>query len=268
MLRRIAGAYAGIDVAFAKGKRLPVAVCICHSGRLEPLPLRRLTDKPPKGAGNAKAIDIVTVERFAEETAAYLRQVERAQRVRIKTIAIDAPSDPKREGSARRECERCLDARRIQCITTPSASEFKTIRTRVTSHLAAGGAESSLPHANQLWMLVGFALFRRLRHDWECLEVFPQAIAAVLGAQRVHKARDSGVRTQLTAAARHTRWPDPPLVNRLSDMGFGSRHDRLDAYLAAWIASLEESRREALGKPPFDAIWIPKLQSETGLSGR
>ena len=33
-------AYAGIDVAFAKGKRLPVSICMIVDGRLTPLALR------------------------------------------------------------------------------------------------------------------------------------------------------------------------------------------------------------------------------------
>ena len=39
----------------------------------------------------------------------------------------------------------------------------------------------------------------------------------------------------------------------------GKRHARLDAYLAAWVAALPEDQREALGLPPNDAIWIPRL---------
>jgi len=38
--------------------------------------------------------------------------------------------------------------------------------------------------------------------------------------------------------------------------GYGPLHDRLDAYLAAWVASVGESEREALGSPPDDVIWI------------
>jgi len=30
-------------------------------------------------------------------------------------------------------------------------------------------------------MLVGFALFKRLRVEWECLEVYPQATMRMLG---------------------------------------------------------------------------------------
>ncbi len=108
-------------------------------------------------------------------------------------------------------------------------------------------------------MLVGFALFARLRMEWECLEVFPQATVALLGVGGTHKSRHEGLEAQLAAAARWTGWPDPPSTGALSTIGYGSRHDQLDAYLAAWVASLDESQREALGTPPTDVIWVPKL---------
>jgi hypothetical protein len=108
-------------------------------------------------------------------------------------------------------------------------------------------------------MLVGFALFDRLLRHWECLEVFPQGTVAVLHAHAVHKTRPGGVLAQLSAVASYTGWPDEPANSPMVDIGFGSQHDRLDAYLAAWIASLGEGDREALGRPPYDAIWVPKL---------
>ena len=44
------------------------------------------------------------------------------------------------------------------------------------------------------------------------------------------------------------------MVGSLSAIAFGARHDQLDAYLAAWVALLDESHREALGRQPLDAI--------------
>jgi uncharacterized protein DUF429 len=109
-------------------------------------------------------------------------------------------------------------------------------------------------------MLVGFELFRRLRHDWECLEVYPQAIAASLGARDIHKSHRDGVRQQLAAAARYTGWPVVHEIASLDRVCYGSNHDRLDAYLAAWVASLEHGDRRAIGCPPDDVIWVPRLQ--------
>lgn len=252
-------AYAGIDIAFAKKKLLPISVCVWRDGVLEPLPLRSTTTPvPPQGSGNAKILDNSIVKDFVESTARYLRDVERAFGVTIRRIAIDAPSDPKTNGAARREAEKGLDRKKISCITTPDSTQFGEIRAKAEAHLAEGGEESRLPHANQLWMLVGFELFRRLRQEWECLEVFPQAIAATLGANGVHKTKGVGLLKQLSAAARFTGWPKAPDPTYLHQIGYGRPHDNLDAYMAAWVAGLEVEDREPIGVPPDDVIWVPR----------
>jgi hypothetical protein len=251
-------AFAGIDVAIRKGKLLPVAVCKWDADRFVPLPVTdRDAPRPPRGAGNVAALDSVAVKRFADDTAAYLRRLEAHFGVRIRRIAIDAPSDPKDNRLKRRRAEEALDARRVNCFTTPSSAEFEHIRDKVRAHLRAGGAESRLPHANQLWMLVGFALFERLRRDWECLEVFPQAIIRALGAGTTHKSKPGGVTTQLTAVARLTGWPSSPSESAIRTIAYGLAHDCLDAYLAAWVAGLRPDQRRALGDPPHDVIWMP-----------
>jgi hypothetical protein len=203
------------------------------------------------------AIDPSVVERFSQETATYLRKLETHFGVSISRIAIDAPSDPRQNDLKRRAAEKALDSHHISCFTTPSADEFQTIKRKVRAHLQAGGLESRLPHANQLWMLVGFALFARLRREWECIEVFPQATMCLLGANEVHKSKAGGVSKQLAAAARFTGWPEPAQELELKPVVCGPTHDGLDAYLAAWIAALGEDKRMALGNPPDDVIWVP-----------
>lgn len=88
-------AFAGIDVAFAKGKRLPVCVCCWINSRLVPLLLRKAKTSPPRGQGNAATLINENVLAFAEATSSYLRAVESEFNVRICRIAIDAPSDPR-----------------------------------------------------------------------------------------------------------------------------------------------------------------------------
>ena len=253
-------AFAGIDVAFAKKKHLPISICVRRGGTLEPLLLRKESLVPPSGHGNAKSLDYEIVMDFAESTAKYLHDVERVCGVRIRRIAIDAPSDPKSNGSPRREAEKGLDERGISCFTTPDTVQFNSIRAKAQAHLISRGEESRLPHANQLWMLVGFELFRRLRKEWECLEVFPQAIAKKLGAAGIHKSRVEGLICQLSAAARFTGWPKAEYKSSLKDIGYGSVHDKLDAYLAAWVASLDIEDREAIGILPDDVIWVPRIR--------
>src|SRR5882672_4834359 len=144
-------AFVGIDVAFAKRKRLPVSICVWDTGRLIPLQIaERDAPLPPRGSGNVAALDSRVVAQFADETADHLRQLEAHFRVSIRRIAIDAPSDPKPDGVQRRKAEQALDARGIRCFTTPSSGEFAAIREKATTHLRGGGAESRLPHANQI----------------------------------------------------------------------------------------------------------------------
>ena len=195
-------AFVGIDVAFAKRKRLPVALCVWDQGRLVPRPVLEQHDlSPPRGQGNVvAALDPGSLVEFADEVVAYLRRLEDRYGVSIRRIAIDAPSDPRSHHLGRRRAEEALDARRISCFNTPSAAGFRRIREKVRMHLRAGGRESNLPHANQLWMLVGFALFERLRRRWECLEVYPQATVCLLGANVRHKKKIGVVSAQLAAA--------------------------------------------------------------------
>jgi|SRR5215203_1377095 len=259
-MNKPAEAYAGIDLAFAKRKPLPVVVCVRRGGRLEPLSLRpAAAPQPPRGQGNVKTLDSAVLAGFAEETVQYLRAVENHCGVSIVRVGIDAPSDPRPDDVARREAERVLDGRRIHCFTTPGVQQFQMIRSKVETHLAGGGPVSRMPHANQLWMLVGFELFRRLRLEWECLEVFPQATVALLGVGGIHKSREGGIEAQLTAVSRCTGWPTPPIPDALAQIGHGKLHDRLDAYLAAWVASLDLDAREPLGCPPNDVIWVPRF---------
>jgi hypothetical protein len=153
-----------------------------------------------------------------------------------------------------------LDAAGISCFTTPSYKEFEVIVVKARHHLEDGQPLARIPHANQLWMLCGYALFAEFAKLTECREVYPQATVRVLGAGGVYKAKEQGLIEQLTAVSKHTGWPAGQVdVSALDKIGFGQRHDNLDAYLSAWIASLPRSQLEALGEPPDDVIWVPKI---------
>ena len=251
-------AYVRIDLACAKKKRLPLAVCVHSVGRLETMPLRDWSTRPPLGEGNLMALETEFQERFAEDTVGYLREVEAHFSVKIQRIAIDAPSDPRSADAEGRQCELALGAAHLNYFQTPSWAEFEEIHRQIEKHLSGGGRESHLPHANKLWMLVGFALFKSLRRRWECLEVFPQAIVHAMGFAGPHKSSQDGYEGQFAVAARNTGVTTSQLASELNAACFGSRHDRLDAYLSAWVAALGSHEREAFGVPPDDAIWIPK----------
>jgi hypothetical protein len=254
-------AFVGIDVAIAKGKRLPIVICTKRQGRLLPLPLG--IDPyvlPPAGIGNAGVLDEARVSQFAQETVAYLKAVASREQLAIRRIAIDAPSAPAVADTGRRQCEQALYAAGISCFSTPTANQFAGITAKARGHLAAGGLPARLPYANKLWMLAGFELFSQLAQLAECREVYPQAIVVALAASRSHKSTPGAALAQLMAASRYTGWPHQETALReLRVIGRGNDHDRVDAYLSAWVASLEERELEAFGVPPDDAIWIPRL---------
>ena len=255
-------AFVGIDLAIAKKKKLPVSICTWQNGRLIPESLRLLPIEPPRGRGNAAVLDESLLRDFADETAVYIADVCTRLGLSPKRIAIDAPSAPRDEKLLKRAAEAALDQANINYFPTPSASEFIEILKKVRKHLNSGGAENRIPHANQLWMLAGFRLFQRLTQIAPCIEVFPQATARVMGVGQIHKTRPGGVEAQLSAVAVHTGWPrQDPSNPSFEDIAFGPAHDRLDAYLSAWVAALESKDRLAFGQLPADVIWTPRLSS-------
>lgn len=254
-------AYAGIDVAVAKGKRLPLAVCAWRGGRLEPLALRGAAPLlPPTMPGNERILDQSVRQRLAIECVEYLRQLESRFGVRLRRIAIDAPSAPRPDDVPLRAAEAALDRAGISYIQTPNVSTFARIPADVDEYVRDRSSRNGLPHANRIWMLFGFDLFRVLTSaGWECLEVYPQATVRVLGVGIASKKTPQGLREQLAAAAEHTKWPKSVGPSALADIGFGSRDDRLDAYLSAWVASLPVECRRPFGVPPDDVIWVPRV---------
>jgi Protein of unknown function (DUF429) len=196
---------------------------------------------------------------YTRNVTRYLHQIQEEFRLEIQRIAIDAPSAPRSAHLPRRLAEQALDKVGISCFTTPSEADWDHIRTKVQAHLSGGGAVARLPHANQLWMLVGFALFRALSTTWECIEVYPQATSFVLGSSAVHKSSAQGLAAQLAAASLLTGWPPGPSDPSFARIAWAPPHDRLDAYLAAWVASLPAADRRPFGQPPDDVIWVPAV---------
>lgn len=253
-------AFAGIDVAIAKGKRLPICLAQWQEGRLEPLEIRaEALPKPPRGNGNRESLKPDVVEAFTKEVVAVLDSLATAIGVSVQCIAIDAPSAPCADGLERRRAECAMDKLGYSCIPTPTAAGFTEIRANCKAHLERGGALSRLPHANQVWMLVGFALFRALRSSRTVIEVYPHAIIRSLGVLSQHKSTPTGYADQLAAAARVTGWSNPAdLHEALRRRTYGAKHDRLDAFLSAWVAALPFAELTACGEGPDDVIWIPK----------
>ena len=145
---------------------------------------------------------------------------------------------------------------------TPTAPAWTSIRAKCADHLRGGGTASTLPYANKIWMLYGFELFASLKGalSGEVIEVYPFAIVRSLLPMCDHKSTEQGYRDQLNAVAARTGWHDPKCLEaKLKATVPGSRHDRLDAFMAAWVATLPLERRRAFGDANRldDAIWVP-----------
>ena len=251
--------FIGIDVACGAGKRLPL--CAAAAGpRLRPLALpAAVAALIPVGLGNRAIADPAPFEAPARAIAQALAGA-REHGWSITRIAIDAPAiAPTTPG---RISEEALQAAGISCFRTPAAAAWPPIIARCQAHLAQGGGPARLPFANMIWMLFGFALFRELRTALpgvEVIETYPQAIVRALLPEVAHKSSEDGYRAQLVAVAAATGWEPDALEGALKADVPGARHDRLDAFMAAWVASLPRERRYAFGPPNDldDAIWTP-----------
>jgi hypothetical protein len=251
-------AFIGIDVAFAKKKVLPVSVCRVINGKgLDIVPLKVSFEKPPIGRGNVAALDEKVRQEFAVDVLAWIARLEKAKGLKVRRIAIDAPSDYCKEPLKRRASETALDAHGISCFATPTEEQFRLKIEASRKFLADGGKQNCLPNANQLWMLIGFELFRSLGKHYDCIETYPQAIVHSLKCASHHKSTKLGFQSQLDEASILLGVTVDELRGKLLVMGYGSPHDRLDALLSAWVACLDESDRRAFGTPPHDAIWVP-----------
>ena len=143
---------------------------------------------PPEMPGNVGIVDAAVRAELAGEVVEYLRAVEEGWGVRIQRVGIDAPREARPAGMDLRACEAALKERGISFIQTPDQCVFDRIPADVAAYLRDPSTREGLPHANQIWMLFGFELFRVLSEaGWECLEVYPQATVRVIGAGVRHK---------------------------------------------------------------------------------
>jgi hypothetical protein len=251
--------YVGIDVACAVKKRLPI--CFAPAGQpLMPLDIpKHLAVAMPRGLGNKEVMSPAPYREAAGKVVYSIGPIAQEMGWQIDRVAVDAPAATPTTGSRSSEIE--LGRVGLSSFRTPAASDWAGIREKCELHLRSGGSVASLPHANKIWMLFGFELFSALRNglDAEVIEVYPFAIVRALLPSCDHKSTDQGYRRQLAAVAARTGWEPGSLEARLKKAVPGSRHDRLGAYMAAWVASLAPDKRRAFGDPsqPNDSIWVP-----------
>jgi predicted nuclease with RNAse H fold len=131
----------------------------------------------------------------------------------------------------------------------------------IRTHLRDGPL-NRIPHANKIWMLYGFEIFKALRKTggYEVIEVYPYAIVKTLLTDPPSKKTPDGYRCQLESVAAATNWTPIDLERALKRSVPGTNRDRLDAFMAASVASLPKRRRRAIGNEddPDDAIWVPR----------
>jgi predicted nuclease with RNAse H fold len=258
--------YIGIDVACAVGKKLPI--CVVSAGhRLEPLDIPAdLTVLIPRGTGNKEIAAAQPFREAARGVVITLKRIVDEMGWTVERIALDAPAAPPAKGS--RSSENELARAGLSSFRTPEVSAWTNIRAKCVDHVRSGGALSKLPYANKIWMLYGFELWASLKSDLavEVIEVYPFAIIRALLQACEHKSTEHGYQNQLAAVADGTGWKKKPqcLEARLKATVSGSRHDRLDAFMAAWVASLPVNARRAFGNvvQPDDAIWVPVCSSD------
>ena len=251
--------YLGIDVACASNKRLPI--CAAALGdTVEPLKIpEHLLRLIPRGKGNREVTEVAPFRDAARGVARAIGQIAREMGWRIERIAVDAPAAPPNAGA--RASEDQLGRCGLSSFRTPAAPAWAGIRETCIRHLDANGVLARLPYANKIWMLFGFELFAALREEvaTEVIEVYPFAIVRALLPACEHKSTEQGYRDQLAAVAFRTGWDPGRLEQQLKGSVAGSRHDRLDAFMAAWVASLPPAGRRAYGdgQQPDDSIWVP-----------
>ena len=213
----------------------------------------------PRGVGNR---EITATAPFEETAGGVVNAIDRIaidMGWQIKRIALDAPAAAPEAGARMSENE--LGRLGLSSFRTPPAPAWAGIREKCAKHLRDGGSAATLPYANKIWMLFGFELFTCLKRDIEAevIEVYPFAIVRALLPACEHKSTEKGYRDQLIAVSGRTGWEPQKLEARLKATVPGNRHDRLDAFMAAWVASLPPKSRRAFGnaRRPDDAIWVP-----------
>lgn len=228
---------------------------------------KHLSGLIPRGVGNKEITAPAPFRSVARDVVNAISQITVAMGWKVECIAIDAPAAPPRAGS--RMSERELGSRGLSSFRTPPAPDWENIRERCSDHLRRGGSAAKLPYANKIWMLFGFELFACLRSVLTAtvIEVYPFAIIRALLPTCEHKSTEQGYRRQLAAVSSRTGWEPQHLEARLKRTVPGNRHDRLDSFMAAWVASLRPEQRRAFGdaQRPDDAIWVP-LQASPSAS--
>jgi predicted nuclease with RNAse H fold len=259
--------FVGIDVACARAKRLPICFSAKDGRRLVPLEIAADVSKGmPRGLGNAEVRQRLAFRAAAAALSDTIDSICREMGWRIVRIAIDAPAAPPLNGT--RISEQALSRCGLSVFRTPDNAGWKQLREECEQHLKGGGPLNRLPHANKIWMQYGFEIFQALRaaNHTEVLEVYPYSIVQEIARGCPHKTTYEGYQMQLKAISERVGWSSADLERQLQLTVPGSKHDRLDAFMSSWVASLPASQRRAYGSlsDPSDQIWVPIERNSRG----
>lgn len=230
-----------------------------------------LSNEFPSGQGNVEILKGAPFKGAAQLLVRALDHTANGQGWNLVRIAVDAPAAAPSMGE--RTSEKMLRTLGLSSFRTPDDEGWRQLRQECRRHLREGKALSHLPHANKIWMLYGFEIFEALRAavTSEVIEVYPYAIVRALMPACPHKSTLEGYSQQLNAIAAVTGWTPTELDRALQHAVPGAKHDKLDAFVAAWVASLPKPRRRAYGNEGDlnDAIWVPRAgkapQSSLGM---
>ena len=209
----IVSVHVGIDVACAVNKKLPI--CVVSTGpKLTPLAIpTSLAGLIPRGVGNKEIAAAQPFREAARGGVGAIAHIASQMAWKVERIAVDAPAAPPASGSRKSENE--LGCLGLSFFRTPAKPNWKIICEKCADHLRRGGSVATLP----------YAIIRELLPACE------------------HKTTEVGYRDQLAAVAGRTGWEPRELETRLKQTVAGTHHDRLDAFMAAWIASLPPEQR-------------------------
>ena len=100
--------------------------------------------------------------------------------------------------------------------------------------------------------LLGCVTHCRRGHGLGCIEVFPNAIVQARERGVAHKSSAAGLQRQVELVSEATGCADVTATT----VAFGLLHERLDALMAVWVASLPADRLEAHGDGQRDTIRV------------
>jgi hypothetical protein len=195
----------------------------------------------PRGVGNKEITAAAPFQEAARGVVSTINRIMGEMGWQVERIAVDAPAAPPATGSRTSENE--LGRCGLSSFRTPAASAWESIPGKCANHLRLGGSAATLPYA-KIWMRFGFEFFAYVKSGLraEVIEVYPFAIVRALLPTCEHKSTEQEYREQLDVVAARTGWEPQNLEARLKATVPGSRHDRLDAFMAAEPAARRTAR--------------------------